>query len=177
MFSKFYFNDLREGLNKIIIYFFKNYIIQKTIFHIWHQKINKCVFCFFFGHTCYWKNSEWIFVKSNIGYRCNYNENKWCNHDTIPICQIDEAWFSKFWILRILRAFFVFFSNGFFRVFSKISGILTPRTIKFGHKDSFYTKKMAQKKFRKFSIFRAFFRCFFIHKFKNDVFVHLFLSH
>merc|ERR1712102_259432 len=64
------------------------YEIIITIFHIWHQKIKNCVF---FCHRYYWKHSDWIFVKSNIGYKCNYDlihENKWCNHDTIPICQI-----------------------------------------------------------------------------------------
>ena len=38
-----------------------------------------------FCHEYHWKNSDWIFVKSNIEDRCNYNllsENKWCNHDT-----------------------------------------------------------------------------------------------
>ena len=33
--------------------------------------------------------------------------------------------------------------------------------MKFGHKDYFYTKKWHKKNYRKISIFRAFFRCFF----------------
>ena len=73
----------------------------------------------------------------------------------------DEARFSKFWFLRILWAFFVFFKMRFLVFFSKISAILTPRTMKFGHKDYFYTKKWHKKNYRKISIFRAFFRCFF----------------
>ena len=40
------------------------------------------------------------------------------------------------------RGIFPVFSNGFFMVFfSKISAILTPMSIKFGHKNCFYTKK------------------------------------
>ena len=89
----------------------------------------------------------------------------------------DEARFLNFSFLRILGAFFVFFKMRFLVFFSKISAILTPRTMKFGHKDYFYTEKWHKKNYRKISIFRAFFRCFFIHKFKNDVFVHDFLSH
>ena len=49
----------------------------------------------------------------------------------------------------------------FFAFFSKISAILTPRTMKFGHIKQFCTKKWHKKKFRKISIFRAFFRCSF----------------
>jgi len=71
-----------------------------------------------------------------------------------------EARFSKFWFLRILWAFFVFFKMRFLVFFSKISAILTPRTMKFGHKDYFYTKKWHKKNFRKISFFKAFFRCF-----------------
>ena len=71
-----------------------------------------------------------------------------------------DARFSKFRFLRILGAFFVFFQMGFFVFFSKISAILTPRTMKFGHKDYFYTKKWHKKNFRKISFFKAFFRCF-----------------
>ena len=85
----------------------------------------------------------------------------------------DEARFLNFSFLRILGAFFVFFKMRFLVFFSKISAILTPRTMKFGHKDYFYTKKWHKKKFRKFSIFGV----LFIHKFKNDVFLHDFLSH
>ena len=36
---------------------------------------NACFFC----HTCYWKNSDWIFVRSNAGYTCScdlIHENK-----------------------------------------------------------------------------------------------------
>ena len=71
------------------------------------------------NHAYYWKNSYWIFVKSNIWYRCNYDiirENKWCNHDKIQICQIfkmaaatildsdlfaiDGAWHHPYLIIR-----------------------------------------------------------------------------
>jgi len=89
----------------------------------------------------------------------------------------DEARFSKFWFLRILWAFFVFFKMRFLVFFSKISAILTPRTMKFGHKDYFYTKKWHQKNVRKMSFLRHFLGVFLIHKFKNDVFAHDFLSH
>ena len=66
----------------------------------------------------------------------------------------------------------------FFRVFfSKISAISTPRTMKFGHKDYFYTKTWHQKKSEKFQFLGHFSGVFFIHKLKNDVFVHNFLSH
>ena len=65
----------------------------------------------------------------------------------------DEARFLNFSFLRILWAFFVFFKMRFLVFFSKISAILTPRTMKFGHKDYFYTKKWHKKKFPKNFIF------------------------
>ena len=64
-----------------------------------------------------------------------------------------------------------------FAFFSKISAILTPKTMKFGHKDYFYTKKWHKKKSEKFQFLGIFLGVLFIHKFKNDVFVHDFLSH
>ena len=79
----------------------------------------------------------------------------------------DEARFSKFWFLRILWAFFVFFKMRFLVFFSKISAILTPRTMKFGHIEYFCTQKWHKKKIRKISIFRAFFRCFFYTQIKK----------
>ena len=62
-------------------------------------------------------------------------------------------------------------------LFSKISATLTPRTMTFGHKDYFYTKRWHPKNVRKMSFLGHFSGVFFIHKFKNDVFVHNFLSH
>ena len=89
----------------------------------------------------------------------------------------DEARFLNFSFLRILGAFFVFFKMRFLVFFSKISAILTPRTMKFGHKDYFYTKKWHKKISEKFHFLRHFLGVFLIHKFKNDVFAHDFLSH
>ena len=53
------------------------------------------------------------------------------------------------------------FFSVFFALFSKLSAILRPRTMKFGQIKYFYTKKWHKKNYRKISIFRAFFRCFF----------------
>ena len=58
----------------------------------------------------------------------------------------DEARFLNFSFLRILWAFFVFFKMRFLVFFSKISAILTPRTMKFGHIEYFCTKKNGTKK-------------------------------
>jgi len=63
----------------------------------------------------------------------------WANFDHY------DARFSKFWFLRILWAFFVFFKWAFSCFFPKISAMLTPRTMKFGHKEYLYTKKWHQK--------------------------------
>ena len=54
--------------------------------------------------------------------------------------------------------FLCFFKWGFSCFFSKISAVLTPRTMKFRHKDYFYAKKWHKRFCRKFTIFMAFFR-------------------
>ena len=78
-----------------------------------------------------------------------------------------NSWICDFWIFHFY-GFYGHFSCFlkcvflcFFAFFSKISAILTPRTMKFGHIKYFCTKKWHKKKFRKISIFRAFFRCSF----------------
>ena len=69
MFYRFCFIDLREGLNKIIIYFFRN---KSLFFTFGTKKWWNGGFC----HEYHWKNSDWIFVKSNVEDRCNYNLDK-----------------------------------------------------------------------------------------------------
>ena len=65
----------------------------------------------------------------------------------------------------------------FFKLFSKISVILTHRTMKFRHKVFCYQKMLQNKNQIFFQFHGIFLVFFFIHKFKNDVFVHDFLSH
>ena len=87
--------------------------------------------------------------------------------------------FLIFNFLRILGAFVVFFKMFFSCVFFfKISAISTPRTMTFRHKDYINTNKIAHKKSETFNFLQHFSGVFFfIHKFKNDVFVHDFLNH
>ena len=73
MFYRFCFIDLREGLNKNIIYFFRN---KSLFFTFGTKKWWNGGFC----HEYHWKNLDWIFVKSNVEDRCNYN---WHHPDLI----------------------------------------------------------------------------------------------